>query len=162
MFNHCGGYMAIIRWNPWWATPSEDWDKWMEEIMPSRISSFMPQVDVYQDKNNVVVETLLAGVDPENVDIAIENDVLMISGKAEKKTEVDEKNYYRKEIRMGSFYRSVALPAKVLTNKATANFNKGILKVVLPKAQEIRPKTIKIKAGKSSTSVKISSTKKKK
>lgn len=154
--------MAIIRWNPWWATPSEDWDKWMGEIMPSRISGFMPQVDVYQDKNNVMVETPLAGVDPENVDIAIENDVLTISGKAEKKTEVDEKNYYRKEIRTGNFYRSVAFPTKVLADKATANFDRGVLKVVLPKAPEVKHKTIKIKAGKSSAQVKISAPKKKK
>ncbi|MFH0819519.1 MAG: Hsp20/alpha crystallin family protein [bacterium] len=154
--------MAIIRWRPGWPTPFEDWDKWLEEMAHSQISGFMPQVDVYQDKESIIIETPLAGIDPENVDIAVENDVLTISGKSEKKTEVDEKNYYRKEIRSGSFYRSVALPARVLADKATANFDKGMLKIILPKAPQIKSKTIKIKAGKSSTPVKIVTPKKKK
>lgn len=151
--------MAIIRWRPGWPTPFEDWDKWLEEMAPTQISGFMPQVDVYQDKDNIVVETSLAGVEPENVDIAVENDVLTISGKLEKKTEVDEKNYYRKEIRSGSFYRSVALPARFLADKATASFDKGMLKVVLPKVTEAKPKTIKIKVAKEK--IKIAASKKK-
>lgn len=152
--------MAIIRWRPWGAMPFEDWDKWMEEAMPSQISGFMPQVDVYQDKDSIIVETPLAGVEPENVDIAVENDVLTIFGKSEKKTEVDEKNYYRKEIRSGSFYRSVALPARVVGEKTTASFDKGMLKIVLPKAPEAKSRTIKIKAAKEK--IKIAAAKKKK
>jgi len=154
--------MPLIRWRPGWPTPFEDWDKWFEEMTPTRVSGFMPQVDVYQDKDNIVVETSLAGVDPENVDISVENDILTISGKSEKKTEIDEKNYYRKEIRSGSFYRSIALPAHVLADKATASFDKGVLKIVLPKAAEVKPKTIKIKAGKSFEKIKITAPKKKK
>lgn len=121
----------------------------MGEMMPtSRGMGFIPAVDVYQDKDNVIVETQLAGIDPEKVDVSIENDVLIIKGESEKKSEVDEKNYYRKEIRRGSFYRSIPLPTHVLGDKANAEAKDGVLKVVVPKAVEAKPKTIKIKTSK--------------
>ncbi len=142
--------MALIKWTPF-LEPFEDMDKMFSELMPSARSmqaGFMPAVDVYEDKNNVIVETQLAGVDPEKVDISVENDVLSIKGESEKKSEVEEKNYYRKEIRRGSFYRSVPLPAHVAGEKASASAEDGVLKVVIPKALEAKPKTIKIKTKK--------------
>jgi HSP20 family protein len=105
----------------------------------------VPAVEVYQDKDKVYVETQLAVIDPDKVDISIENDVLIIKGENEKKSEVDDKNYYRKEIRRGSFYRSVPLPSHVLGEKAIAEAVNGILKISVPKAPEAKPKTIKIK-----------------
>ena len=86
----------------------------------------------------------MAGIDPEQVDVAMENDVLTIKGQTEKKSEVEDKNYYRKEMRAGSFYRSVALPARVAGDKAKATYEKGMLKIVIPKAEEAKPKTIKV------------------
>lgn len=142
--------MALIKWTPF-LEPFEDMDKMFSEFMPSARgmqAGFMPAVDVYEDKNNVIVETQLAGVDPEKVDISVENDVLSIKGESEKKSEVEEKNYYRKEIRRGSFYRSVPLPAHVVGEKASASAEDGVLKVVIPKALETKPKTIKIKTKK--------------
>jgi HSP20 family protein len=111
-------------------------------------SSFVPAVDMYEDKNNLIVETQLAGIDPDKVEISIENDVLCIKGKSEKKSEVEDKNYYRKEIRHGSFYRSVPLPTHVQGDKASATAEDGVLKISIPKAQETKPKTIKIKTKK--------------
>lgn len=108
-------------------------------------AGFTPAVDMYEDKDNVIVETQLAGIDPEKVDISIENDVLCVKGQSEKKSEIDEKNYYRKEIRRGSFYRSVPLPTQVLGEKAQATADDGVLKISIPKAPESKPKTIKIK-----------------
>ncbi len=126
-------------------------DKMFEDFSPVRagMTSFVPAVDVYQDKDNVIVETQLAGIDPEKVDISIENDVLIIKGESQKKSEVEDKNYYRKEIRRGSFYRSVPLPAHVLGEKASAEAKDGVLKIVIPKSEEVKPKKIKIKTGKS-------------
>ncbi len=142
--------MALIKWTPF-LEPFEDMDKMFSEFMPTLRgieAGFMPAIDVYEDKNNVIVETQLAGVDPEKVDISVENDVLSIKGESEKKSEVEEKNYYRKEIRRGSFYRSVPLPAHVVGEKASASAEDGVLKVVIPKALEAKPKTIKIKTKK--------------
>lgn len=104
----------------------------------------IPAIDMYEDKDNVIVETQLAGIDPNKVDIAIENDVLSIKGEAEKQSEIDEKNYYRKEIRRGSFYRSIQLPTHVLGNEAKAKAEDGILKIMIPKAPEAKPNKIKI------------------
>jgi HSP20 family protein len=141
---------ALIRWTPF-LEPFEDMDKMLNEINPGmRMSTmnFTPAVDMYEDKENVIIETQLAGVDPDKVDIAIENDVLTIKGESEKKSEVDEKNYYRKEIRRGSFYRSVPLPTHVIGDRATAEAIDGVLKIIVPKAPETKPKVIKIKTKK--------------
>ena len=139
----------IIKWAPF-LEPFEDMDKMFSELMPANkgMAGFMPAVDIYEDKDNVIVETQLAGVDPEIVDISIENDVLIIKGESEKKSEVEDKNYYRKEIRRGSFYRSVPLPAHVLGDKASAAAEDGVLKISVPKAPEVKPRTIKIKTKK--------------
>lgn len=142
----------LIKWTPF-LEPFEDMDKMFSDFMPSLRGSqagFVPAVDMYEDKNNVVVETQLAGIDPEKVDIAIENDVLIIRGKGEKKSEVEEKNYYRKEIRGGSFYRSIPLPTHVIGDKASASASDGVLKITIPKAPEAKPKTIKIRTSKKS------------
>ena len=139
----------LIKWTPF-LEPFEDMDKMFSELMPANkgMAGFMPAVDVYEDKNNVIVETQLAGVDPEKVDISIENDVLSIKGESEKKSEVEDKNYYRKEIRRGSFYRSVPLPAHVLGDKASAAAEDGVLKISIPKAPKTKPRSIKIKTKK--------------
>lgn len=109
---------------------------------------FTPAVDMYEDKDNIIIETQLGGIDPEKVDIAIENNVLSIKGESEKKSEVDDKNYYRKEIRRGSFYRSIPLPTKVDGENASAVNEDGILKITVPKAPEVKPRTIKIQSKK--------------
>ena len=110
----------------------------------------MPAIDMYEDKDNVIVEAQLAGIDPEQVDISIENDILTIKGESEKKSEVEEKNYYRKEIRRGSFYRSVPLPTHVLGEQASAVAEDGVLRISVPKqALGDQPKKIKIETKKS-------------
>ncbi|MFH0857001.1 MAG: Hsp20/alpha crystallin family protein [bacterium] len=135
--------MAIIKWSPM-LEPFDEMEKLFSDFPPSIAKGFMPAVDIYQDKDNVYVESPLAGVSPKGIDISIENDVLTMQGDMEKKTEVDEKNYYRKEVRRGSFYRSVSLPTHVIGDKAAANYENGILKITIPKAPEAKPKTIKV------------------
>ena len=138
--------MSIIKWTPF-LEPFEGMEKILSDWPALRggQSGFTPAIDVYEDDNNVIVETQLAGIDPEKVNVSIENDVLSIKGESEKKSEVEDKNYYRKEIRRGSFYRSVALPAHVLGDKASADAIDGVLKIMIPKATKTKPKTIKIR-----------------
>lgn len=106
---------------------------------------FSPAIDVRQDKDSVIVETLLPGIDPDKVDISVENDVLTVSGHTEEKKEIKREDYYRKEIREGSFSRSVILPMGVKADQAEAHYEKGILKITLPKAEESKPKKIAVK-----------------
>ena len=138
---------GLIRWSPF-LEPFEEMEKAFSDFLPTARggqAGFIPAVDMYEDKDNVIVEAQLAGIDPEKVDVSIENDVLTIKGESEKKSEVEEKNYYRQEIRRGSFYRSVPLPIHVLGDAASAVAEAGVLKIIIPKAPEAKPKTIKIK-----------------
>jgi HSP20 family protein len=106
---------------------------------------FTPALDVYQDKDNVIVEAAITGIDPEKVEITVENDVLTLAGTTEEKTEVKREDYYRKEIRSGSFARSVILPMRVKGDAAEAHYEKGVLTIVIPKAEEVKPKKIAVK-----------------
>lgn len=116
---------------------------WMP-MVPQRIMN--PAMDVYEDKDNVIVETPLVGIDPTKVNIEIEDNILKISGQSSHKSEVDDKNYYRKEVRYGSFYRAISLPKSVMGDKANATYKDGVLRITVPKAEETKPKKITVKA----------------
>lgn len=133
----------LMRWSP--SLPWRGLERFFEEDWTGGMD-FVPAIDVRQEKDNVVVETTLPGIDPEKIDISIENDVLTVSGHTEEKKEVKREDYYRKEIREGSFSRSVILPMGVKADRAEAIYDKGILKITLPKAEEAKPKKIAIKA----------------
>lgn len=137
--------MSLIKWTPF-IDSFDDMDAAFRGLMPSArgMESFMPAIDMYEDKDSVIIETQLAGIDPEKVDISIDNDILSIKGESEKQHEVDEKNYYRKEIRRGSFYRSIALPTHVQADKTKAVAEAGVLKITVPKAQVQKSSKIKI------------------
>lgn len=136
--------MAMIRWTP--IVPNfPDFDRMFDDFVGSAgMSGFVPALDVYQTQDDVVVEAPLPGMDPDKVNISIENDVLTLEGKFEQKSEVDEKNYYRREVRAGSFHRSVALPTAVNGDRAKATYDKGVLKIVIPKEERAKPKTVKV------------------
>ncbi len=138
--------MTLVKWTPT-NDPFEEFEKMMTEWSGfSQGRSFVPAMDIYQDKDNVFMETPLPGINVKNVKISINNDVLTIEGSKEQRTEIDEKEYYRKEIRQGGFHRSVALPVSVNGDKAEAEYENGILKVKIPKEQKSSPKQIEIKS----------------
>jgi HSP20 family protein len=129
------------------------WDPFteMEEMMnrlpavSPQSKAFVPAMDVYETDKAVVVETPLAGVNPEDVKVSVEKGVLTVQGESSKEHEVDEKNYYRKEVRSGAFYRQIALPAAVQEDKVEAAFEDGMLKVTCPKATPAVVKKIEVK-----------------
>ena len=121
----------------------------MGKFMAGSAESLAPAGEGYETKNEVIVAAPLAGINPADLEITIENDVLTLKGATKKESEVDEKNYYRKEIRSGSFFRSVGLPAHILADKAQAESHQGLLKITIPKAPEAKPKTIKVRVVKS-------------
>ncbi|HUT22085.1 MAG TPA: Hsp20/alpha crystallin family protein [Candidatus Bipolaricaulota bacterium] len=135
--------MPLIKWSPF-MEPFGDFDKIFDDMKRGAIAGFLPAIDMYEKGNNVIVEAQLPGIDPDKLDISVENDILTIKGKTEKKSEVEEKNYYRKEIHAGGFYRSLALPAHVQGDKAAAEFEDGVLKVVIPKEKAPSAKKVKV------------------
>ena len=104
-------------------------------------------VDVYETDEDVVVEASLPGVKADEVDISITGNRLVI--KAESKSEPEDKasGYYRQERRSGAFQRALTLPVKVDAEKAVATVENGVLLLTLPKAAEVRAKTIEVTAG---------------
>ncbi len=105
-------------------------------------------VDVYETKDDVVVKAALPGIKPEQVDITISGNILSIRGESNEQNEVKEKDYVRKERRYGSFSRTVTLPDGLKGDKADATFENGMLTLRIPKSEETKPKTIKVKAKK--------------
>jgi HSP20 family protein len=131
----------LVPWQPF-LEPFENFEKFFGKNSPVGV---IPAIDIYEKGKDIIVETTLAGIDPEKVEISIENDVLTLQGKMEKKTEVEDKNYYRKEISTGSFYRQVPLPKPVVGDKAAATYENGVLKIAVPKAPEKKLKKIDVK-----------------
>jgi HSP20 family protein len=139
--------MSLIKWSPFFE-PFQNVDTFFDGVALPALSrsqqGLVPAIDVYDQHDSVVIETVLPGVDKKNIEISIEHDVLTLKGSSERKTEVDEHDYYRKEIRSGSFMRQVALPEGINTEAAKADFKDGILKIVFPKMQAPKSKTITI------------------
>lgn len=105
-----------------------------------------PTLDVYETADQVTVKAAIPGVKPEDVEITVTANMLSLSGESKEETETKDKNYLRRETRMGAFSRMIELPAGLQTDKADAKFENGILTISFPKAEEIKPKTIKVKA----------------
>jgi len=135
--------MALIPWEPF-----RDLDKWFGDwdflpIMPLR--GWRVPTDITQDKDNVFVEMELPGVKSENIEVGVENNILSVRARQEEEKEEKKKNFYRKEIYRGSLERQIELPCPVMGNKTKAEYKDGILKMVLPKKAEAKPKSIKVK-----------------
>ena len=145
---------SLRRWEPFSQLMSlrEAMDRLFEEsfVRPGRrwlAPLEMPRLalDMYETEDDVVVKATIPGVKPEDIDITITGDTLSIRGEAEEETEVKRENYIRQERRYGAFSRSVTLPSGVETEKAEASFENGILTLQIPKAEEVKPKVIKVK-----------------
>lgn len=92
-------------------------------------------VDVYQDKSNIIIKSTIAGVEPEDIDITFDNDMITVRGKRKKDLTVDEGDYFYQECYWGSFSRSIILPVEVQEEKIKATIKNGVLTITLPKAK---------------------------
>ncbi len=124
----------------------------LEDFAPTRIwrnaepAGLGFPVDLFETDDHVIVKAVLPGIKPDEVDIAVTEGVLTIKGEAQHEQKTERENYYRQEFRYGAFSRSIALPTRVNDEQAEADFENGILTIRLPKAEEVRPKQIKVKA----------------
>ena len=105
-----------------------------------------PAVDMYQTDDEVVVKAALPGFKADEVQINVTGDILTIRGETKHEEENQDKAWHIREHRWGSFERSIGLPTAVVSDRADANFENGILTITFPKAEEVRPKTISVKA----------------
>lgn len=137
--------MPIIPWRPF-----GDMDKFFDEddlfltAMP-QIKAMQPAMDVYEKNGKVIAELNIPGIDPDKIDVSVKNQVLQVSGMMEEEKEEEGKDYWRKEIRKGSFQRMTRLPSPVDESKTEATYEKGVLKVEMPKAEKKVEEKSKIK-----------------
>jgi HSP20 family protein len=101
-------------------------------------------LDIRMTENELVVTAALPGVKPENVDISVTGDTLTISGKTEEEKRDEQEGYLYQEIRRGTFSRTVTLPSDLKVDEARAEFENGMLRLSIPKAEEAKPRQIKI------------------
>jgi HSP20 family protein len=143
---------SLTRWNPARDVFSmtEAMNRLFDEafIMPRSgfTQNAMPSVDVVENDNEIFVKAELPGIKPEDVDIRVEGNLLSLRGEYKEEHENKEGEYYVKELRQGSFARTIPLPSTVDVNNADAQFENGILTLKLPKHEEAKPKRINITA----------------
>ena len=153
--------MAIDRWRPF-ATSVEQWDPFPEIqsemnrlfdgffARPRAIATgtesraWMPVVDMYETKDDLILRFELPGVSEKDVSLSITDDVLTVKGARSFNQESKDDHAYRVERAYGKFERSVELPVPVQADRAKATYRDGVLEVRLPKAAEAKPKEIKI------------------
>ncbi len=117
-------------------------DKWLDK----EDSEGQLSVDVYQTKESVVIKSTIAGVKPEDIDIAIDNDVVTIRGQRKLEEEVKEEDYFYQECYWGSFSRSIVLPVEIKSDEAEASLKNGVLTLALPKVKKNKSVAIKVKS----------------
>ena len=142
--------MALVKWDPFREFNTvrgdlgrflgEDWD------LPMSTTSWNPSVDIFENDNEIVVRAELPGMSAKDMDVKLENNVLTLRGERRFEKEAKEENYHRVERQYGTFSRSFSLPMSVNSDKVTAEYKDGVLKIVLPKKEEIKPKPIKVEA----------------
>jgi HSP20 family protein len=108
---------------------------------------FAPPVDVYEDEHNVTLKIEVPGIDEKDIDVRLENNTLSVQGERKVEKEEKEENFRRVERQYGSFTRTFSLPTTVDADKVSANYEKGVLKITLPKKAEAKPKQIKVNVG---------------
>lgn len=154
--------MAILRWRPI-GQAAERWDPFrdmgdLQHEMNRVFDTFFgrpagpvttdrvwaPAVDMYETKDEAVVSVDLPGVNEKDVSVTITGDVLTLKGERRQVNEMKQDDYYRIERWFGKFERSLPLSVPVEADKVKAAFRDGVLTIRLPKAEEVRPKQIKI------------------
>jgi len=111
------------------------------------LSAWAPPVDIYETEHELVVKADLPEVDPKDLDIRVENNILTIRGERKFEQKVNEDNYLRVERSYGSFARSFTLANTVNAEAIKADYQNGVLTLSIPKREEAKPKQIKVNVG---------------
>lgn len=148
---------SLIRWDPF-ADLRGTMDRLFDEGF-SRPWRLLPEsngngyaaafpVDVSETDDEIEVKASLPGLNPDEVDITVHDGVLTIKGEHKDTAEEKKRDFYRREIRYGTFHRAMTLPVSVDSDKAEAKYENGILTLTLPKSEANRPKQIKVGSAK--------------
>ena len=145
--------MAIIRWDPFrdLITIREKMNRLFEEAVSSRgeekdlvSSSWTPHVDIYETEHELVLSAEDPGINEKDIEIKLEDNTLTLKGDRNFEKETKEENYHRIERAYGSFYRSFSLPPYIDQDNVHAEHQNGVLKIVMSKKPELKPRQVKI------------------
>jgi HSP20 family protein len=148
--------MAIVRWEPFRDLVSiqDRMNRLFDDAFRGArsqgseeewaLGSWSPAVDIFEHEGAIVLKAELPGVDPADVEVRVENNVLTLRGERKVDNEVKKESYHRVERAYGTFTRSFTLPTVVDTEKIKAEYKDGVLRVTLPKREEAKPKQISI------------------
>lgn len=120
-------------------------ESWQEEqAIEEEVDGELP-IDMYHTPDAIVIRALVAGVNPNDLDIAITRDMVTIKGSREEVQEAPDENYFHRELFWGSFTRTVLLPDEVLIDEADAREKHGLLEIILPKVDKDRSARLNVK-----------------
>jgi HSP20 family protein len=139
----------IIEWDPSkeLTTFRTAMDRLVEDFFgdDTRKKGYFPNIEISQTKNAVIVKAEIPGVEPNDITVSIENDLLVIEGERKIEKEDEDKNWHRREIGYGKFSRTISLPHLVSSDEAEAKFKNGMLIIQMPLLEEAKTKVKKIK-----------------
>src|SRR6267154_6136181 len=145
---------TLTRWEPFRGTTSlqEQVNRLFSDVLErtgeeSSLTAWAPSVDIYENEHELVVKSDLPEVDPKDLDIRVENNVLSIRGERKFEKKVNEDNYLRVERAYGSFSRSFSLANTVNPDGIKADYQNGVLTLNVPKREDAKPKQIKVNIG---------------
>jgi HSP20 family protein len=151
--------MAVVRWDPWRELSALE--RQFDEVFGRAgrqmnrgqdSSGWVPALDVHQEGDTLVVCAEVAGIDPDKVDITVDEDVLTISGSTENDRTVEEGNWIRRERQTGSFRRAVTLPHGIDPESIQANARNGVIEIRIPQPPASEPHRIPLKSGEGESS----------
>jgi HSP20 family protein len=127
-----------------WLSPfgNDFWgDRFLHQLMPRSLSDFFkngnfgPSIDLRETDTEIILNADIPGVKPEDLDITVDENVVVLKGESQRDEARDEKGYHLTERRYGSFYRTIPLPMEVTSEKATARYKNGVLELRIPKTE---------------------------
>jgi len=155
--------MPIVRWEPFHdlVATQERFNRLFNQAFSPLFGegtdlgtrTWAPPVDIYETNQNLVVQAELPGIDPNQVEVRVENNTLYLKGERRVEGEVKEGNYHRRERAYGTFTRSFTLPSSVKADNVAAEYKDGVLTVTLPKREEAKPKTIRVQVSEEAKTV---------
>lgn len=144
--------MNLVPWRPFRElTPFRDFDRLFEDFWgrwpawPAE-REWLPALDLSETKDKVIVKIELPGIDPKDIEVTVQGDMLTVKGERKQEREEKEEDYHRVERVYGSFCRSLRLPATAEHDKVAATYKDGILKLTIPKKEEAKAKKIEVKS----------------
>jgi HSP20 family protein len=153
----------LSRWDPFQDMLSlrEAMNQLLEEsfVRPAQGRSgqpgYVPALDLSETEDGYLVEAAVPGLKPEDLEITVENNVLTIRGETRNENEDKQRSYHRVERRYGSFQRTIALPSTVKTDAIQASLENGVLRLEIPKAEEVKPRKINVNAGSGNKQIEV-------